>query len=267
VRFVFQPAEETDGGGRHMCEQGALDDPSVAAIFALHGWPSMAVGEIGLRAGPAMAASNPFTIRVRGKGGHAAYPQRSIDPILVSARIIDGLQTIASRTATPGDPVVVTVARIQAGTIGNVIPDEAEMEGTIRTVNPSTRELVTESVRRIAERTAEAFGASAEVNLVEGYPSLLNDPGLTDYVATVAGDVFGLDNVSTDLPISMGVEDFAYYAQRVPAVMFRLGLKQPADESFPGLHTSTFDFNDDALPVGIRLFVELALRWNEEAPR
>ena len=261
VRFVFQPAEETDGGADRMCDEGALDDPPVAAMLALHGWPYLDAGEFGVRPGPAMAASNPFSIRVKGHGGHAASPHLAIDPIVVTARIIDGLQTIAARVAMPQDQVVVTVGQVHAGTAGNVIPFEAFMEGTIRTTDPKTRTQVVGQVRRIAECTAQAHGASAEVNIAEGYPALLNDPQLAAYVIDTARSVLGDDKVTTDLPISMGVDDFSYFAQRVPAVMLRIGLRPPGADSYPALHTPGFDFNDDALPVGIRLLCELILQY------
>ena len=260
VRFIFQPAEETDGGGRYMCEQGALDDPAASVVFALHGWPELPVGAVGLRSGPAMAASNPFSVRIHGAGGHAATPHRTIDPIVTAARIIDGLQTVVSRSTRPDDPVVVTVGQLHAGSAANVIPDEAWMEGTIRTVQAETRERVVGLVRRIIEHTAQAHGATAEVNIIEGYPALVNDPGLADFAVGVARDSFGHENVSTGLAISMGTEDFAYYAQRVPAVMIRLGLRPTDAKTCPALHTPHFDFNDEALPIGIRLFVALVLQ-------
>jgi amidohydrolase len=258
VKFIFQPAEETDGGAQVMCKEGVLEDPHVDCLFALHGWPTLPFGVIAISAGPQLASTNPFELRVKGKGCHGAYPHQGIDPIVVSARIIDGLQTIASRQTDPIQPVVVTIGEIRGGAAPNVIPPEVYMQGTIRTLDAEVRRQTVERVRQIVTRTAEAFGATAEIDIVHGYPVLVNDARAAERVARVAESVVGRERVQTDLPPSMGAEDFAYYAERTPAAFYRLGLRPPdADEDYPGLHTPRYDFNDDALPIGIRMHCEL----------
>jgi amidohydrolase len=259
VKFIFQPAEETEGGAQVMCEQGALEEPHVDCLFALHGWPTLPLGLIATAAGPQLASTNPFELRIQGKGCHGAYPHRGIDPIVVSARIIDGLQTIASRQTNPIQPVVVTIGEIRGGSAPNIIPAEVYMQGTIRALDAEVRRQTVERVRQIVTRTAEAFGATAKIDIVHGYPVLVNDSRAAELVVRVAERVVGRELVQTDLPPSMGAEDFAYYAQRTSAAFYRLGLRPPdAGEDYPGLHTPRFDFNDDVLPIGIRMHCELA---------
>jgi amidohydrolase len=259
VKFIFQPAEETEGGAQVMCEQGALEEPHVDCLFALHGWPTLPLGLIATAAGPQLASTNPFELRIKGKGCHAAHPHQGIDPIMVSARIIDGLQTIASRQTNPIQPVVVTVGEIRGGSAANIIPSEVYMKGTIRTLDAEVRRQTVERVRQIVTRTAETFDATAEINIVHGYPVLVNDAGAAGLVLRVAQRVVGRELVQSNPPPSMGAEDFAYYAQRTPAALYRLGLRPPgAGDDYPALHTPRFDFNDDALPIGIRMHCELA---------
>ncbi len=261
VKFIFQPAEEGEGGGRVMCEEGALDDPAVDGAFALHAWPVLTVGQIGVRPGPALAATDTPKITIRGAGGHGAHPDKCIDPVVVAAHVVTALQTVSSRFTDPTDPVVVTISQIHAGTTHNIIPSEAYLEGTIRTLTPEVRDRTGALVRQIAEQTATAFGATAEVEIEPGYPPLVNDTGAAELVAQVANDVVGADNVILVEPPSMGGEDFAYYAQRVPAAMYRLGVRPKDADTTPGLHTPQFDFNDDALPIGVAMHCEIARRF------
>jgi len=263
VKFIFQPAEEEGGGGRKLCEGGVLENPKVDGIIALHDWPQMTLGHIGLRSGAAMASNDPFSITVKGKGSHGAYPQGGIDPICVAAHIVTALQTIVARTVSPVDSAVVTVAAITGGSMlaNNIIPDECKMKGTMRHLRPEVGEHMRQRLREIAQQTALAYGAKAEVQFSEGYPPLINDEALTCLLEQTACDILGSEQVHTNEPPSMGVEDFAYYAQQVPAVMFRLGLCPDKQDTYPALHNSGFDFNDDALPIGIRLFGEMAKRF------
>ncbi len=261
VKFIFQPAEEGGGGGRVMCEQGALDDPPVDAAFALHAWPVLALGQIGVRSGPALASTNTPKITIRGVGGHGAHPEMCVDPVVVAAHVVTALQTISSRFTSPTDPVVVTISQIHAGTTHNIIPSEAYLEGTIRALTSEVRQQTGEWVRQIAVQTAAAYGATAEVEIEPGYPPLVNDRAAADLVTEVASAVVGPDNVVTDEPLSMGGEDFAYYAERVPAAMWRLGVCPKDANTTPGLHTPRFDFNDDALPIGVRMHSQIARRF------
>ncbi len=267
VKFIFQPDEEDQGGGGVLCEKGVLESPKVDAIVALHAWPSRPVGTIAVRRGPAMAANTTIDIVIRGKGGHGAYPHRTVDPIVTAAHVVTALQTIVGRNVDPADAAVVTIGHISAGVARNVIPSECQMKGTIRFTRPEVGELASRRVREIVEHTARAHGAEAEVRLSPGYPPMINDETLSELVEETVRDVLGADRLITTEPVSMGVEDFAFYAQRVPAVMFRLGMRPAEAEAYPALHSPLFNFNDDALGVGVRMFCEVTLRYLNAAAR
>lgn len=264
VKFIFQPAEEDGGGGGRLCERGVLDSPKVDAAVALHAWPMQPVGTIAIRPGPVTAANNEFVITVRGRGGHGAYPHRCVDPIVIAAEIVLSLQTIVARMVPPLDCAVVTVGQINAGTATNIIPAECELKGTIRYYRAETGEQIRERLRTIADSIARAHGAEAMVSIRLGYPSLNNDQSLTELVMAAAGKVVGVDRIITTEDPSMGAEDFAFYAQKVPASMFRLGVRPPGMDSYPGLHHPQFNFTDDALPVGIRILCEVTRRFLDQ---
>lgn len=264
VKFIFQPAEESGGGGERMCAEGVLDEPRVDAAFALHGWPSLPIGTVGVRRGAVLASTNPWTMTVHGKGAHAAYPHKGIDPIVVASHIVTAWQTVVSRGTAPTDSCVVTVGKFHAGTAENIIPTTAVLGGTIRTLNPETRRRAVAEVRRIAERTAEAFGARAEIEIRDGYPVMVNDDRAADFVERVAGDVLGEERVEKNEPPSLGGEDFAYYAQRVPAAFWRLGVREPGVAEMPALHHPRYDFADAAIPIAVRMHCEIACRFLTE---
>ncbi len=266
IKFIFQPAEENDGGGRLMVEAGVLENPHVDAAIALHAWPVHPVGTISVRSGPAMAAVDTVTITVVGRGSHGAYPHKGIDPIATAAHIIVALQTIVSRSVDPVDCAVVTVGSIHAGSVPNVIPPECRMELTLRSHQRETRRRLQELVRQIAENTARSFGATANVELHEGYPVTVNDPRLSEWAVEIGREILGPDRALTTDPPSMGAEDFSYYAERVPAMMFRLGVRPRGTETYPSLHNPQFNFNDDAIATGIRMFCELAIRFLRKPP-
>jgi amidohydrolase len=251
-----------------MCEEGVLDNPAVAAVFGFHGWPDLRQGEVGMRAGPALASADGLEIQVTGQGAHAAYPHMGVDPILIASHIVVALQSVVARTVDPLDSAVVTVAQISGGTAGNIIPPDVTMKGTIRSLRPETRRLVWERVQRVAEDTAAALGGTAAVRIDEGYPALANSGRAHDLVARVldAPDV-PLKGVSVS-PV-MGAEDFSYFAERVPAMFANLGICPPGADRHPHLHQPDFDFPDAAIPLGVRLHAEVALRfwdlWPETA--
>jgi amidohydrolase len=259
VKLLFQPAEEGGAGGQAMCAEGVLRDPPVDAIFALHAWPGLEAGQIGITYGPMLAATDTFEIVVHGRGAHGAKPHEGLDPIVIAAKIVDHLQTIVSRERDPVDPVVVTVGQIHGGTATNIIPDDCFLAGTIRTLTPERRVATRDAVRRITEGTAATFRAVAEVTLREGYPPTINDAASVDYVAQIGADVLGAENVVSLPQPSMGGEDFAYYLQQVPGALFRLGV---GPGSAP-LHNAHFNFNDAALRPGLRMMCHLALRFAE----
>ncbi|HOW18516.1 MAG TPA: M20 family metallopeptidase [Phycisphaerae bacterium] len=266
IKFIFQPAEENDGGGREMVRAGVLENPHVDAAIAPHAWPAQPVGTISVRPGPAMAAVDTAVITIVGKGSHGAYPHRGIDPILTAAYVVVAMQSIVSRTIDPVDCGVVTVGSIHAGSAPNIIPPECAMQLTLRSHRRETREHLQRMVAQIAENTAKAHGATAKVAIEEGYPVVVNDPVLARWVVEVGREVLGPERATDTDPPSMGAEDFAFYAERVPAVMFRLGVR-PADmETYPSLHNPTFNFNDDAMATGIRMLCELAMRFFRDRP-
>ncbi|HCV23059.1 MAG TPA: amidohydrolase [Candidatus Latescibacteria bacterium] len=261
VRFVFQPAEEGGGGGGRMCDEGVLD--GVKAIFGLHGWPYLPQGELGVRSGPFLASSDRFRIVVDGQGAHAAFPHQGVDPIPIAAQIVLGLQTIASRQTDPLDAVVVTVAQIHGGTADNIIPAQIELRGTLRSLQAGTRRSAMDQIERIATQIAAAHQARAQVTITEGTPVLANDriaAGFGQQVASTAS----LTPVDID-PV-MGGEDFAFYAERIPAAFFALGVRPPDRDSYPALHQPDYDFPDAAIATGVALHDQLARRfWSDAA--
>jgi len=257
VRLIFQPAEETVGGARRMCEAGAMD--GVTAVVALHGWVHLPLGHVGVRAGPAMAAADTFDITVRGKGAHAAYPHLAVDPIVAGARIVTALQNAVSREMDPLEPVVLTVGRFHAGTAYNIIPEEAYLSGTVRTLSRAARDRMEQVVGRIAHGVCASAGAECEMKYTHGAPPVVNDEWVVRLIRRAAEQTVGADSVSELVQPSMGAEDFAYFLQHARGAMFRLGLGNRA----PG-HTSHFDFDDRALPVGVEVLCRICLNGLQE---
>ncbi len=252
VRLIFQPAEEIGSGALAMCAAGVMD--GVSAAYALHGWPALPVGQVGIRAGAMTASVDTFNITVQGKGAHAAYPHLSIDPIYTAAQIVAALQSIASREIDPLQPVVVTVAQFHAGTAANVIPDTARLEGTIRTHSKEVRAGIQDRMRRIADGVCAATRATCRVEFHGGTPPVVNSPESTALAITAVGAALGPENVIALPNPSMGGEDFAEYLDYAPGALLRLGLGNPTP-----LHAPTFDFADAALTVGVRALVAIAL--------
>ena len=263
ILLVFQPAEEGGAGGRKMCEEGVLNGAvlgkPVDRIFGLHGFPLLGVGQIATRKGALLASADGFEITIRGKGGHAAMPHFGIDPIVVASHIVVALQTIASRNVSPLDSIVVTVGRIDAGTAHNIIPDEAHLIGTLRALHKGTRELGEKRITQIATDIAHALGAEAHIEWLHGYPVTWNDAEATDDFRRAVEPAFGEALVAEEVEPVMGAEDFSFYGERVPACFYWLGLLSKGMDRYPNLHAPDFDFNDAALPVGIKAMCSLAL--------
>mgnify|MGYP006431080231 CR=1 FL=1 len=263
VLLVFQPAEEGGAGGKRMCEEGALDGSAIGrpvdVMHGLHGWPEIEAGTVAVRDGAMLASTDEFEFTIHGTGGHAAYPHLCVDPIVIAAKIIDALQTVASRLIAPTDSVVVTVGSIHGGTARNVIPESVTMSGTMRALTDETRRRAGERVREIATGIALSMGGSADIDWHVGYPVTQNDPGATDRLRRVVRETFGEPMLLERSAPTMGGEDFAYYSQRVPSSFCFLGLRPPERASYPNLHTPAFDFNDDVIPTGIELMVGLAM--------
>jgi amidohydrolase len=258
VYLIFQPAEEGGGGGQVMVKEGLFKRFPADEIYALHNWPGLPPGKIAVRAGAMMAATDEIQITVRGKGGHAAMPQLTVDPVVAAAQIIGALQTVASRTVNPLDSIVVTVASMQTSQLGafNVIPDFVKLIGTVRSFRPQTRDLAEKRIREIAGKVAEAFEARAEVDYRRGYPATVNSVRESEFAARVGERVFGKGNVVTDAEPTMGGEDFSYMLQERPGAYVFLGQGGGPGGCF--LHNPNFDFNDEVIPLGAGYMAALA---------
>lgn len=263
VLFLFQPAEEGGAGGEKMCQDGALRGTVLGrpadVIYGLHGTPWQTVGNVSTRIGPLMASATEIRIVIDGKGSHAAYPHFGIDPIVIGAHIVTALQTVASRAIDPLDSVVVTIGKIQAGVAHNVIPDQIEMVGTLRTLRDETFVRACEKIRAIVENVAVGFGATATVQFSGTYPVTFNHAEPTEQFRSVARRVLGDPQVHEEPVPSMGGEDFSFYGREVPACFFFLGLRDHDEQVLPNLHSPRFDFNDKAIPFGVEMMCELAL--------
>jgi amidohydrolase len=260
VKLMFQPAEEGGAGALRMIQDGVLEDPPVDAAFGMHVDAERYAGQVSVRPGPSSASSDRFTIVVQGKGGHAARPHRTIDPIVVGAQLVTALQTLVSREVSPLEPAVVTVGSLTAGTTFNVIPDTATIKGTVRAYHEEVRALIQERVGELARGIAGAMRARAEVTYRVGYPILINDPEQTAFVRRTLVDLFGKDAVVEREP-SMGAEDFAFVLQRVPGAFIYLGVRDRSWSAPRPVHTATFDLCEDALPRGVAALAATALNF------
>lgn len=248
VKLVFQPAEERDGGALPMIEEGVLENPKVDAAFAAHLWGYLNEGEVHLKEGPMMASPDIFNIKVIGNGGHGAVPQESIDPIVITCQIVNSLQTIVSRKINPLDPVVITCGRIQGGDCHNVIPNEVELEGTIRTFNEETRNWVPKVMEDLIRGITTSQGAAYEFKYEPKYPALINDKYMTSFAKESLKKVVGEENVFDLKEPNMGGEDFAYFAQKVPSAFIFVGIAN--NKSEPVIHHNPY-FKWDSKNVGI----------------
>jgi amidohydrolase len=247
---IFQPAEEGGGGGEVMIRDGLFKRFPASEVYAVHNYPGLPTGKIAVRPGPMMAATDEVQITVRGRGGHAAFAHLTADPVVASAQIITALQTIASRNVDPVDAVVVSICSMQTSQVGafNVIPDSVKMIGTVRSFKPATRDLAEQKLKLICAKTAEALGASAEVQYMRGYPATVNSAREAQFAARVGERVFGAGNVITDFDPVMGGEDFSYMLQERPGAYVFLGQGGGPGACF--LHNASYDFNDEVIPLG-----------------
>ncbi|HLY43946.1 MAG TPA: M20 aminoacylase family protein [Stellaceae bacterium] len=259
VHFIFQPGEEGYGGGRVMVQQGLFDKFPCDAVFAMHNKPGIPIGNIALRTGPMLAASDRFDIRIKATGGHAAHPHLGSDPFVVGAQIVMALQTIPSRNIDPVDPAVISIGFMRGGSAYNVIPDELHIGGTVRSFRPEVRDLLERRMGEIAHGTAALHGASAELSYRRGYPPTINHAAEADFAAAVAAEICGEERVERNVAPSLGGEDFSYMLLARPGAMVWLG--NGPGEGGCLLHNARYDFNDSALPVGVSFFVRLAERF------
>ena len=259
VKLIFQPGEEKNPGGASlMIKDGALENPKPNAMFGQHVMPFIQTGKVGFREGKYMASADEIYLTVKGKGGHAALPDRAIDPIVIAAQIITALQQVISRNADPKTPTVLTFGTIHGGHAQNIIPDEVKISGTFRALDEDWRFKAHELITRSAKGIAESLGGSCDVLVDVGYPYLSNHVATTRSARKSAEDYLGKENVE-DLDLWLGAEDFAYYSHVVPSCFYRLGTGNEAKGTTQGVHTPTFNIDEDAIEVGIGLMAWIAL--------
>ena len=264
VRLLFQPSEEAQdsegkSGGMRMVEEGVLQ--GLDAVFGLHVDSFHDVGYVATRPGPMMAAADKFELVVTGSGGHAARPQSTIDPIALSAHVINAVHQIVSRRLDPTEHGVITIATIHGGTVDNVIPDQVTMTGTIRSFTPRAREVLHAELKRAAS-IVEPFGGRAEPTIHPGYPPTVNDPTAAEHMMATMRDLLGDDHV-VESELIMGAEDFSYMAQAAPGCFLRLGVHNPSWKEYYPVHRADFRLDEDALPIGSAALALTALRWME----
>ena len=253
--FIFQPAEESEGGAAVMIEEGLFERFPVESVYGLHNWPGIPVGEIAVMPGPVMAGTCAFEIFVRGHGCHAAMPHQGVDSIVAGAQLVQAMQTVVSRTLHPCDAAVVSVTQFHAGEAWNIIPEEVVLRGTIRSFKPEVQQTVERAIERLCSGIAAANGAQISVTFDHRYPPTVNSVHETNFCREVAGSVFGSERVLTDILPSMGAEDFAYMLREKPGCYVWLG-------NGPGtggctLHNPHYDFNDELLTLGVSYWVQL----------
>jgi amidohydrolase len=270
VQCIFQPGEEIlPGGASILVKEGALkadapqsgpgraEGPRVDGIVGQHVYPQLEAGHVGFRSGPYMAAADELQIRIVGKGGHAALPHRAVDPIVAAAHVITALQTVVSRACDPIQPAVLTIGKIRGGHARNIIPDEVVLDGTLRTYDEAIGHSLRAAIARVAESTAAAYGAVAEVDIAIGYPPVVNAPDLTEQCRKGAVELLGAERV-VDLPLRMTGEDFSFYQKEVPGCFYRLGTGGDGPGCRSGLHTADFDIDESALFTGTAMMAWLS---------
>jgi amidohydrolase len=264
VYLIFQPAEEGGGGAKRMMDEGLFEQYPMEAVFGMHNWPGIPVGQFGVTPGPMMASSNEFEVIISGKGAHAAQPHKGIDPIMVAVQIAQSWQTIITRNKSPIDAGVLSITQIHSGSATNVIPDHATLIGTVRTFDLKVLDLIESRMRTIAEHTAQAFDATVDFRFKRNYPPLINHAKETAFAVDVLQSIVGAEHVDAQVEPTMGAEDFAYMLQEKPGCYVFIGNGE-GDHRSAGhglgpcnLHNPSYDFNDDLLPIGATYWVRLA---------
>jgi amidohydrolase len=268
VKFMFQPGEEGHAGARRMIEDGLLDaDPKPDAAFALHIFPNFKAGAIAGRAGPLLAAVDTWTVKVRGRGGHASMPHLAVDPVPVACEIGVALHAMVTRRGNAFDPIVLTCGKIAGGTASNVIPETVEMLGTLRTTSEAARDNAQEGIRRVAANIAAAHLCEAEIDIKRGYPVTVNDAGFVDFARRIATELVGADNYIPLPAPFMGAEDFSYVLQRMPGCMMFLGVMPEGrgdHDHVASCHSNRMILNEDAMAIGIAMHAAVAYRFLAE---
>lgn len=252
LRIIFQSGEENFTGAKEAIESGIFENPQVKSILALHSWPDLPAGTIGLKKGPMMASSSNLSFKITGKGGHAAHPHRGIDPIVVSSYIITAIQSIISRNIAPIDSAVISFGKLTAGNTSNIIPEHAIGEGTVRTLSPSINRKIEEKIKSLIEYQAESFGATAEVKYENISPPVINDSNIIDVLEESSYNSIGYKNIRWLNSPSMGSEDFAFYLEKIPGALIRLGTHNDTEESKLPLHNSKIIFDERSIETGVK---------------
>jgi amidohydrolase len=253
VRCIFQPGEEADGAAEQMIKEGILTSPGVDEMYALHLWPHLPLGTIGVKYGGITASCDTFRIVIQGKGGHSARPHQAIDAIAVSAQLLQALSYLANKGMNPVDPIVIHIGKIQGGSASNIVADQVILEGTARAVSAETRREVKERLIELTHRVVESFGAKAEIFYKDSHPPVINDDGATLAVEQAVKELYGEQSVSRLKDPSMGADDFGSFAEQVPSCYFRLGIQQEGLASYD-LHHPQFHFDEQALSIGVEVF-------------
>ncbi len=257
VKLIFQPGEEKNPGGASlMIEAGVLENPKPEAIFALHVYPHLPSGTVGFRSGQYMASTDEIYITIEGKGGHAALPHLTIDPIAIAAQVITGLQQVVSRKCNPLIPCVLSFGKIAGGFTTNVIPDKVEIEGTFRTMDENWRYKAHDLLKELVHDTCKAYRAKASVEISVGYPALFNEPALTTFAESKAIDYLGVENVKL-LNLRMTADDFSFYSQHIPGCYFRLGTSTNNEEYTTPVHNAHFNIDENAMKTGMGMMAWL----------
>lgn len=263
VKLFFEPAEETIGGGEQMVADGCMNDPKVDKIIGLHVMPYLNTGMIEVKKGCLNASTNEVEITIKGKGGHAAEPETCVDPIVAMAYVITALQSFVSRNTRPTQSAVLTFGLLQSGTKGNIIPDTAFAKGTLRTLKPDQREFAKKRVREIAEAAAKAFGAVAEVKLIDSYDAVINQDEIVDTIIEEAVKLYGKDSIVHKEEPSMGAEDFSYYTKEAEGAYFHIGCKAPDEAEVCSLHTDVFHLDEKCIENGIKIQTAVLIKMLE----
>jgi len=258
VYFIFQPAEENEGGGRVMVEEGLFDRFPMSSVYGMHNSPGLPVGQVSMGPGPMMAGYDIFEIVIDGYGTHAARPHQGVDPVIVQAQIVLALQTIASRQTDAIDSVVLSITQVHGGDTWNVIPQQVVLRGTVRAFKPEVQDVVEARMRKSCEAIAAAFDATVTVRYERRYPPTVNDPERTEFCADVARGLAGADNVTTTARPVMGSEDFSFMLQEKPGCYIRIGNGAVGEHGGVVVHNPRYDFNDAALPWGASYWAQLA---------
>lgn len=261
VKLFFEPAEETTGGAKVMIREGVLEEPYVDMVLGLHVEENLDVGKIGVKMGVVNAASNPFTIKIKGKGAHGARPHTGVDPVVIASSVVLALQNIISRELPPTDPAVLTIGSIHGGTAQNIIPEEVTISGIIRVMTTEHRAYVKQRLEEIVEGIVHSMRGQCEINIEESYPCLYNDDAAVQQLLSSAEKVIGRDNIKMLQSPSMGVESFAYFSLERPAAFYYLGSRNESKGIVHPAHGSLFDIDEDCLPIGVAVQCQTAFEY------